>query len=83
MKTILSLLVLVTACATAQPKKCVVSGCNGELCSESGKQLISPCVVLPHHECLKKSRCEVQSSNKCGWTPTPEYLECMKKFKIQ
>ena len=73
------------SCASANgPKKdllCEVSGCNGEICSQKGRKMISPCVVLPQHQCLKKSRCEVQETGICGWTKTPDYLECMKQFQ--
>ena len=83
---------VLAGCAGAQPTgseqpllktTCEISGCSGEICSEKGKKMISPCVVLPQYECLRKSRCEAQESGKCGWTKTPEYLECMKKFKFK
>ncbi|NDC25265.1 MAG: hypothetical protein EB078_09640, partial [Proteobacteria bacterium] len=62
---------------------CEVSGCNSEICSEKGKKMISPCVVLPQHVCLKKTKCEVQDTGKCGWTPNKEYRECIKRFMIK
>lgn len=69
------------SCATSsQPIQCEVSGCNQEICSEKGKKMISPCVILPQHECLRKTQCEVQSSGKCGWTQNEEYRNCLKRF---
>jgi len=83
---------LVTGCAGAQPKVpakvqqkpvCEISGCNGELCSEKGKGMVSACVVLPRHQCLRKSRCEVQENGKCDWTKTPEYQDCIKNLGMK
>lgn len=59
---------------------CEVSGCNHEICGEKGKGMISTCVILPQHECLRKTKCEVQENGKCGWTPNEEYQACMKRF---
>lgn len=79
---ILILLFTVLALARGNPKpaKCETSGCSGELCTEVGKKRISPCVVLPQHQCVKKTKCEVQTDGKCGWTPTEEYQACLKQF---
>lgn len=68
-------------CASTSPKLCETSGCNGEICTEKGKTRISPCVVLPQHECLRKTKCEFQKIGKCGWTENEEYLACMKRFQ--
>jgi len=81
-KTILFLSICLwslSGCASAR-LSCETSGCNGEICSEKGKKMISPCVVLPQHECLRKTKCEPQETGKCGWTPNEAYKECMKKF---
>ncbi len=91
MKTLflISLLTIVS-CATATtvvPKdepsqlQCTPSGCSGQICAEKGKSVISTCLMLPQYECVKKSRCEVQSNGKCGWTPTDEYLACLKRYQ--
>lgn len=72
-------LMLASGCVTAKPI-CETSGCNGELCTEKGKKMISPCVVLPQHQCLKKSKCEAQADGKCGWTQNDEYRACLKQF---
>ncbi|NBT58388.1 hypothetical protein EBT16_06350 [bacterium] len=92
MKPLMGILIsilIITGCATAETKTeqnkaqntlCEKSGCNGEICAEKGKKMISPCVVLPQHQCLKMSKCEVQPNGKCGWTPNPEYQACLKKF---
>jgi eight-cysteine-cluster-containing protein len=79
---VLFLIAATVALAFGGPKAslCEPSGCSGELCTEKGKKRISPCVVLPQHQCVKKSKCEVQADGKCGWTPTEEYQACLKQF---
>ena len=58
---------------------CIVTGCNGEICTEEGNIVSTICVFKPEYECLKKARCEVQpGTNRCGWTKTEEYYACMK-----
>jgi hypothetical protein len=79
--TILILMVVWTLNGCASTRlSCETSGCNSEICGEKGKKMISPCVVLPQHECLRKTKCEVQENGKCGWTQNEEYRSCMKKF---
>jgi hypothetical protein len=74
-------LFLLISCASQAGLVCQPTGCNGEICSEKGKARISPCVVLPQHECVRKTKCEVQKTGKCGWTENEEYLACMKRFQ--
>jgi hypothetical protein len=81
-KHLVSVLFFISGCVTAKTPLCETSGCNGEICSEKGQRRVSPCVILPQHECLKKSKCEPQESGKCGWTKTPEYDACMKRFQL-
>lgn len=77
----IALLSCVVSCASTNPKLCETSGCNNEICNEKGKTRISPCVILPQHECLRKTKCEVQKTGKCGWTENEDYLACMKRFQ--
>jgi len=59
-------------------KKCVPTGCSGELCVEEGKEVVTTCVALPEYSCLANyAVCERQSSGKCGWTQTDTYQQCM------
>lgn len=81
MKQLMFVLLVLAGCVTAKTPLCETSGCNGEICTEKGKKRISPCVILPRHQCLKKSRCEAQENGKCGWTKTPEYEACMKQLQ--
>lgn len=84
------LLISFVGCASAdsiktEPAKpelqCEPSGCSGQVCAEKGKGVITTCLMLPRFECVKKSRCEVQSDGKCGWTPTQDYLSCLKRYE--
>lgn len=72
------------------PTKCVVSGCNNELCINQNSQQtddnkISTCQVKPEYACYKQADCEIQKDGNCGWSLTSEYYDCLKKInpKIQ
>ena len=58
---------------------CFITGCADHLCLDS--KIDTPaatCPDIPTNSCLEKSRCERQpSSGRCGWTQTPEYLNCL------
>ncbi|MBW2703664.1 MAG: hypothetical protein JRF33_22840 [Deltaproteobacteria bacterium] len=59
--------------------ECVVTGCSGEICAPY--PVNSTCVWLPEYECLQLSICGALTTSTgqttCGWTQTPEYLECL------
>ncbi len=61
-------------------KGCFVSGCSGEICSDS-PDIMTPCVFEPEFACYKTARCERQADGKCGWTMTQELKECLEKSK--
>ena len=67
--------------ATVQSKRegdgCKIGGCNGELCSETDETLETICLWQASHACYKLTMCEKQADGQCGWTQTPELLECL------
>jgi len=93
MKTFIELLIsslFLLSCAVAEPKAaeksqtaqvCEPTGCSGQVCTEKGKSVLSTCLMLPHYECFKRTRCEVQTDGKCGWTPTQEFQACLKRYQ--
>jgi len=57
---------------------CYVTGCNNHLCLDA--KIDTPaatCPKDPTNYCLDQSRCERQPSGRCGWTETPEYIQCL------
>lgn len=58
---------------------CMVGGCSGQLCGESSEMegLVSTCEFRAEYACYKQSRCERQTSGKCGWTQTKELMACL------
>ncbi len=62
-------------------EKCIISGCNGEICqSKDEEPIMSTCVYKPEYDCLEKAICEVQENGLCGWTKTKEYQECINNL---
>ncbi|MDY0001297.1 MAG: proprotein convertase P-domain-containing protein [Polyangia bacterium] len=56
---------------------CYVGGCSGEVCSaEEG--VITTCIYQPWYSCFQSASCAVQTNGTCGWTETPELLECLQ-----
>ncbi len=67
---------IITPAATGS---CNISGCSGELCVDSKQGgLASICIYRNGFACYKKATCEKQPNGKCGWTSTPELLNCLK-----
>ncbi len=58
-------------------KKCVVSGCSGEICADN--QVNSICIYKPEFACYTSAHCQLQSNGTCGWTQTPELKTCLAK----
>lgn len=62
------------------PPKCVKTGCSGEICAE--EPVYSICIFEPWYECFKYSECgQFGYNGSCDWKETPEFLECLKKYK--
>jgi len=62
---------------------CVPAGCSGQLCMEredAESRGFSTCEWRPEYECLKYSQCTRQADGTCGWTQTPEYLQCRSEY---
>lgn len=58
--------------------ECVVGGCSGELCVESGKgPMESICIWKEEFACYNGAQCERQSNGNCGWTVTTELKKCL------
>ncbi len=55
---------------------CVVTGCNGEICSDWYEQ--SDCEWLAEFACLDFAVCAPDESGACAWQETGEYNACME-----
>jgi hypothetical protein len=62
-------------------KPCMKTGCSGQVCSD--EEVITTCEFKPEYECYKKAACERQKNGECGFTQTPELLECLKRARRQ
>jgi len=58
-------------------KGCVVGGCSSQLCLEEGNDMATTCEWTAKYSCYQKATCERQTSGQCGWTETPELLQCI------
>lgn len=67
-------------CVKKEKPECIKTGCSGEVCAS--EPTYTPCVYKKWFECLKFSKCgNFAPDGSCGWLQTPEYIECMKKYK--
>jgi len=55
---------------------CFVGGCSSEVCSDD-PDVVTPCIYRPEYVCYKRATCERQANGACGWTETPELLQCI------
>ncbi|HBC73141.1 MAG: hypothetical protein UX91_C0007G0056 [Candidatus Amesbacteria bacterium GW2011_GWB1_47_19] len=82
---ILSTIKLSDTAQEAEPpggRDCITGGCSGEICQDTGTEpAISICIFKEEYNCLKHSVCEKQTNGICGWTQTPDYLDCINKLK--
>lgn len=64
----------------SRPKPtCLIGGCNNEVCFDStSPEPATTCVDDPLYACYDTARCEVQSDGQCGWTQTPELVQCLE-----
>ena len=62
--------------ASGSVSKCVVSGCSGQICSDT--QMVSTCEWRAEYACYQTAKCEAQPSGECGWTQTPELTSCVQ-----
>jgi hypothetical protein len=70
-----------TCDCNAEPVRCVRHGCSGRLCVPEGfEPIFTTCDDRPSDACYDIGTCELQPHGLCGWTSTPEFLECMEPF---
>ncbi len=62
-------------CIADEPAPCYVTGCNNEVCADS--VFNTDCTWKDTYACYQGATCERQPDGSCGWTPTPELLECL------
>lgn len=61
-------------------KKCIITGCSSQVCSD--RPQITTCEYKPEFGCYKAySQCERQADKLCGWTETPELINCLERAK--
>ncbi len=59
---------------------CMVGGCSGEACTETGEAVATICIWSDAFACYPKHGvCERQPGGKCGWRQTPELADCIAK----
>lgn len=59
-------------------KKCVATGCNGEICADAADPpRVSLCLYKDEYACYKTAACAVQADGACGWTQTAQLKMCV------
>lgn len=67
-----------TDSAVVAPEACMVGGCSGQLCvSADIEPPITTCEFLPEYACYQAADCTTQADGNCGWTLTPDLMECL------
>jgi eight-cysteine-cluster-containing protein len=66
-------------CKAAAARDCVAGGCSNQLCTDAASgPVVSTCEWREEYACYRAASCERQSSGQCGWTQTPELLQCLQ-----
>lgn len=61
---------------------CVITGCSFHLCLDQPEsETLSTCEYKDEYACLSQAVCQRQPSGRCGWSQTPEYLQCLQKIE--
>jgi hypothetical protein len=68
-----------TAPVPAPAKPCVRTGCSGQVCADGDR--ITTCEFRAEYACYRNAECGRQPDGACGWTPTPELLQCIASGK--
>ncbi|MFA6511883.1 MAG: hypothetical protein WCV86_02030 [Patescibacteria group bacterium] len=55
---------------------CIKTGCSGQVCSD--EEIITDCVYKQEYACYQDATCERQPSGECGWTLTPNLIQCLE-----
>ena len=66
-----------TGSTSGNPLRCIVGGCNRELCGQEGDSLISPCIFRPEFACYRDATCTRQANGRCGWTMDQRLINCL------
>ena len=65
--------------------RCVVGGCNGELCADPGGMTGSICEWHPQFACYRDAVCgefgDPEVEGGCAWKQTPELLACLAEHE--
>lgn len=62
---------------------CKIGGWYNERCVKTeSKSFQGPNIPRPENICYKDAICEVQLSGDCGWTETPKFKKCFRKFSF-
>lgn len=56
---------------------CHIEGCSGQLCTDQ-EGVNTTCEYLTEYACYGNAVCDRQSNGLCGWTQTPELMECLQ-----
>jgi hypothetical protein len=56
---------------------CHVGGCSSQICSEE-EGVVTTCEWRAEYACYQSARCEPQGDGECGWTPSPELVQCIE-----
>lgn len=56
---------------------CMITGCSSHVCAD--REVITTCEYKEEYACYKTARCERQQDGACGWTMTPELLQCLQE----
>ncbi|PON12673.1 hypothetical protein C2W62_38395 [Candidatus Entotheonella serta] len=57
------------------PNPCQSTGCSGQICAETA--VMTTCEWRAEYACYQTAVCKQQANGQCGWTETPELLECL------
>lgn len=62
-------------------KPCMKTGCSSQICSDEA--VVTTCEFRPEYECYQRAACERQKNGECGFTQTPELLQCLTRARRQ
>lgn len=60
-------------------KPCMISGCSGQICSDSA--MMSTCEYKEVYQCYKSARCERNMQGVCGWVEDDTLRSCLAAYQ--
>ncbi|MCC7383434.1 MAG: proprotein convertase P-domain-containing protein [Deltaproteobacteria bacterium] len=54
---------------------CHATGCSSQVCANTN--VITTCEARPEYACYRSATCTAQAGGLCGWTQTPELVQCL------